>query len=81
MKLTEFEKMVYTGLMHCEKFEDCDMLVKESIKMLNELKDQENIKPYYLTIISNLSTMLQMMAHSLSVQQFKEELSKIVELD
>lgn len=81
MKLTEFEKIIYNGLMQCEKLEDCDMLVKESIKMLNELKDQENIKPYYLLIISNLSTMLQMMSHSLSVEQFKEELTKMVELD
>jgi len=30
--------------------------------------------------LSNLSTMLQMMGHSLSVEQFKEELNKIVEL-
>lgn len=81
MKLTEFEEIVYTGLMHCDNFEDCNKLVKESIKMLNELKDQDNIKPYYLMIISNLSTILQMMSHSLTVDQFKEELTKMVELD
>ena len=48
--------------------------------MLNEFKDDENSKPYYLMTLSNLSTMLQMMSHSLSVEQFKEELNKIVEL-
>jgi len=79
MQLTEFEDIVYTGLMHCEKKEECDMLLKESIKILNEVKDQDNVKPYYLSILSNLSTMLQMLAHSLSADQFKEELNKIIE--
>ncbi|MCC7573238.1 MAG: hypothetical protein KO464_07585 [Candidatus Methanofastidiosum sp.] len=80
MKLTEFERMVYDGLMKCDNLEDCKMIVKESIKMLNELKDDENAKPYYLMTLSNLSTMLQMMSHSLTVDQFKEELNKVVEL-
>jgi hypothetical protein len=48
--------------------------------MLNQFKDDENAKPYYLMTLSNLSTMLQMMSHSLSVEQFKEELNKVVEL-
>ncbi len=81
MRLTEFEMMIYNGLIHCEKKEDCDMLLKESIKMLNEVKDQENVKPYYLSILSNLSTMLQMLGHSLSAEQYKEELKKMVEPD
>lgn len=80
MKLTEFERMVYDGLMKCDNLEDCKMIVKESIKMLNELKDDENAKPYYLMTLSNLSAMLQMMSHSLTVDQFKEELNKVVEL-
>ncbi|NPV51282.1 MAG: hypothetical protein HPY60_08830 [Candidatus Methanofastidiosum sp.] len=80
MKLNDFEKMVYGGLMKCDNLEDCKTIVKESIKMLNEFKDDENTKQYYLMTLSNLSTMLQMMSHSLSVEQFKEELNKIIEL-
>ncbi|NYT04049.1 MAG: hypothetical protein GKC00_05015 [Candidatus Methanofastidiosa archaeon] len=80
MKLNDFEKMVYDGLMQCDNLEDCKTIVKESISMLNEFKDDENAKPYYLMTLSNLSTMLQMMSHSLSVKQFKEELNKVVEL-
>ena len=80
MILTEFERMVYEGLMKCDNLEDCKTIVKESINMLNEFKDDENSKPYYLMTLSNLSTMLKMMSHSLSVEQFKEELNKVVEL-
>lgn len=80
MRLNEFEKMVYNGLMKCENLEDCKLIVKESIKALNELKDDESAKPYYLNTLSNLSSMLQMMSHSLSAEQFKNELTKMVEL-
>lgn len=79
MELTEFEKMIFDGLLHCDKLEDCDMIVKESIKMLNEVKDEENVKPYYLSILSNLSTILQMLSHTLSIDQFKEELKKMID--
>ena len=79
MELTEFEKMIVDGLLHCDKLEDCDMIVKESIKMLNEVKDEENVKPYYLSILSNLSTILQMLGHTLSIDQFKEELKKMID--
>ena len=80
MKLNDFERMVYEGLMKCDNLEDCNTIVKESKNMLNEFKDDDNYRPYYLMTLSNLSTMLQMMGHSLSVEQFKEELNKIVEL-
>lgn len=63
--------------MKCENLEDCKIILKESIKALNELKDDDNAKPYYLNTLSNISAMLQMLNHSLSVEQFKDELAKV----